>query len=115
MYNEQNQQPTTSAPQNLGGTQMPMSEPKKSKTAWGPLIGLIIILILIIAGSFYFFRSEQQANNPENTSADNIENELMELQTQSQSDEVSDIEADLEATNLDNIDAEISMIEDEIE
>lgn len=88
---------------------------QEQKTSWGPIIGLVIILALIIAGSFYFFSKDQNDTPvPPEPSIEDIESELLDLRTQGQSDELGDIEADLEATNLDNLDAEVGLIEEEL-
>jgi hypothetical protein len=66
----------------------------------GPLIGAIIILAVILFGALFFWgeRSENRA----------LENQIQEINTQSDSDELLDIEADLEATNVDTLDYDLS-------
>lgn len=63
----------------------------------GPIIGAIIILAVIVFGALYFMgeREDNQALN----------SQLEEINTQSDSDETASIEADLEATDVDSVDA----------
>ncbi|MCR4279372.1 MAG: hypothetical protein NUV78_01395 [Candidatus Zambryskibacteria bacterium] len=63
----------------------------------GPIIGAIVILAVIVFGALYFMgeREENQALN----------NQLEEINTQSESDETAAIEADLNNTDVNNIDA----------
>lgn len=86
--------------------QNPMATPKETKS-WGPMIGLIVILALIIVGSVYFFLSEDKLSTSGEPSVADIENDLEKLRSQSESDELADIEADLRATNLSDLDAEL--------
>lgn len=69
--------------------------------AWGPTIGLIIILLLIIIGSLYFFRNDQAAVSPTPNQ-------------EASSNELVDIEADLNSTNSAEIDNDINSAEEEI-
>lgn len=59
----------------------------------GPIIGTIIILVVIILGGLYFWGQRDDTADATDTTVESIE-------MQSESDEVSDIEADLEATDL---------------
>ena len=98
------------------------------KSPLGPVIGVIIILALILIGGFYFW-GEQQAKNaplvepaPQNeavmpsngqTPAETVEEDatMMQLQVQSQSDDLSSIEADLNATDFTSLDAGVEEIQ----
>lgn len=63
----------------------------------GPVIGLIVILAIIILGGLYFWN--QRAGN-----------EILEyddINTQSEADNTTSIEADLDATDIENLDAEL--------
>lgn len=67
----------------------------------GPIIGVIIILAIIILGGLYFW--SQRASD------ETLTNEVVEgINTQSDSDEASAIEADLDATDIENLDAELN-------
>lgn len=89
----------------------PMSQPEKKSA--GPLIAVIIILALIIIGGLYFFkeRTSQQAYTPKNESQDIVTS----LNQQSNSDDLGSIEADLNATNLDNLDQGAAVIQAELQ
>ena len=75
------------------------ADPKKGS---GALVGSIIIVIIIIIAGIYMLKNTKLQNNIEeiNTQTDSVVNEL---NTQGTSDELSDIEGDLSATNLDNV------------
>jgi len=66
----------------------------------GPIIGAIIILAVIVFGALFFWgeRTEDQA----------LENQVETIGTQSESDEVVDIEADLEATDVESVDYDLN-------
>ncbi|MDO8565042.1 MAG: hypothetical protein Q7R67_00215 [bacterium] len=72
----------------------------QSGSSAGPIIGAIVILAVVIFGALYFWgqRSESQALN----------NELDTINIQSESDTTADIEADLNSTELENLDAEMN-------
>ncbi|MEX2013711.1 MAG: hypothetical protein WD897_02240 [Parcubacteria group bacterium] len=63
----------------------------------GLIIGAVIILAIIILGGLYFWG--QRADN---------EAMIDEIGSQSNSDEAAAIEADLNATDIENIDAELN-------
>ena len=83
-------------------------EEKKTK---GPLIAVAIILALLIVGGLYFLkeRASQPVYNPQK----DIITES--LNTQSNSDDLSSIEADLNSTNIDNIDQGAAAIDAELQ
>jgi len=100
--------------QNTSATPPQGSSEQKS---WGPAIGLVVILLIIIAGSFYFFRGgtprgEVTTQDGEPSIAD-IEDDLIMLREQGESDEVADIEVDLEATDISEMDTEVNLAEEE--
>lgn len=92
--------------------QMPLTQnmDKKSK---GPLVAVIIILVLIIVGGLYFLkeRSAQEVFIPTETEDSVVES----LNQQSSSDELESIEADLNATDLENLDQGAAAIEAELQ
>ena len=65
----------------------------------GPIIAVIVILAVIVLAGLYFWG--QHMGGWKMMDNDNIE-------TQRQSDDTSSIEADLNSTNVDNIDAEVN-------
>jgi len=84
---------------------------KKTEGAVGPVIGSIIIIALIVLGGLYYWGSiinSTQKKDSENVPEENIS-------TLSESDEIIDIEADLEATTLDEIDQLLNEIDAEID
>ena len=90
---------------------MPGSPEKKSM---GPLIAVIVILALIIIGGLYFLkaRSSQNAYVPVETTEDSV---TASLNQQGTTDNLSSIEADLNTTNLDNLDQGAATIEAELQ
>lgn len=109
----------------------PQAAPESTSVINGPLlIGLTVLLVLILGGMYYWFStlSEQatavpeptpaerptpeENNEPESTTA---EAEVETMQALSPSDEISAIEADLEATNLETLDAELDAIAAELD
>lgn len=98
---------------NLNQNQMPpmMAEPEKKSS--GPLIAVIIILALIVIGGLYFLkaRSSQDIYTPPAVETSDVDT----LKQQSSSDTLESIEADLNATNLDNLDQGAAAIEAELQ
>jgi len=108
-------QPDQNAPQDSGNA--PQNEPVSEPPAEGgeghnagPIVGIIVVVVLIIVGGFYMWNL-QRDTSPEDqidVAGDTIVQELTDQET---SDAVSSIEADLDDTELDNIDAELSDLE----
>lgn len=94
--------------------QMPNMPVQTGKKSAGPLIAVIIILALIIVGGLYFLkeRSSQDVFVPVVEEGDTITESLSQ---QGSSDELESIEADLNATNLDNLDQGAATIEAELQ
>lgn len=94
------------------------SQGQSEQKSWGPAIGLVVILLIIIAGSFYFFRGGTPKGDAPNQEAEpsitDIEDELQSLREQSESDEVADIKADLDDTDVSGLDEELNLAEDEV-
>lgn len=97
------------------------------KIANGPIIVLLVVLLIFIIGGMYWWYTQmqnsaplpvptrptaEQNNEPESTTA---EAQVETMQAVSSSDEVGAIEADLESTNLDSLDAELQAIESELD
>lgn len=102
-----------------GGQPQPpqTEEPLKPKTegSKGALIGSIIIVVLIIGVGAYMFLNRPVVDDVSPDEILNAEdNSLDSLDSQSESDELTDIEADVNDTNLDDLDAELEDIENEI-
>ena len=77
---------------------------------FGPLVGIVIIVIILILGGLYFWG--QRTGDGVISDQDTV---VEALETQSLSDEIVDIEADLDATDLESLDADLSAIEDELD
>ncbi len=86
-----------------------MESPKK--TQLGPVIGLIIILAIIVVGTLYFWGQRvENTQVPQDTvmqtdQTGQTDTQTEQLQTQSSSDDITSIEADLNATDFGNIDS----------
>lgn len=86
----------------------------------GALVGSIVVIIILILAVIYLWITRIQPRikqNQESTTQENSETALMssdntiiELSTQGTSDEVEDIEKDLKATDLNNLDKEIKTL-----
>ena len=84
----------------------------------GPLIGIIIIVLVLAVGGVYFWKttiSEKQERSALQASEEDTNATVAGLQSQSQSDEIADIEADLQATDFENLDAEAGLINQELQ
>jgi uncharacterized protein HemX len=93
----------------------------------GPLLVVLAVLLVAILGGMYYWFSTmttpapepvierptpEQNNEPESTTAE-AQTDIM--LTTSPSDEITAIEADIEATDFDNLDAELQAIDAELE
>lgn len=87
-------------------TQTPPSmqpiQPMKQKSI-GPVIGIVIIVIVLIIGALYFWGARLNRQAP------------VEAQPLSSSDIIADISADLSATAINGIDADLDAMEAELE
>ena len=68
----------------------------------GPIIGGIVILVIIILGGLYFWG--QRVNDSDAV----IDGSAESINMQSDSDAAAAIEADLDATDVENLDSEIN-------
>lgn len=105
----------TQVPQNTI-PQSPIKEPEEKSI--GPAIGIIVIIALIVLGGLYFWGERLESKKVQNETLRTEETitpgaDLEQMQTQSTSDESSAIEADLEATDIDNLGTEMNSIESE--
>ncbi|MBX4189563.1 hypothetical protein KW785_03155 [Candidatus Parcubacteria bacterium] len=73
-----------------------------NESSVGPVIATIIILAVIVLGGLYFW-GQRADNNVPATSAD-----LNSINTQSNSDDSASIQADLENTNTEDLDAQLN-------
>lgn len=100
--------------QNPMGSAMPQTPGAKPV---GPIIGVIIIVLVLTLGGLYFYGDQLNRKNSAMT-PEEIQNtpddSTMKLQEQSGSDETASIEADLNATDLENLDKELQDIEGQL-
>jgi|ETNmetMinimDraft_33_1059910.scaffolds.fasta_scaffold03614_4 uncharacterized protein HemX len=93
-------------------------EQKKVSAQTGPIIGSIVIIIVLVLGGLYFIGKKGDDEGLSNPSTEEIQNApdeiLGTLQEQGISDAVEEIEEDLDATILDDLDAEFQNIEVEL-
>jgi hypothetical protein len=87
----------------MGGANMGGASPSKSSV--GPIIGIIILLAIVILGGLYFWGERSVEEVESDPAADAA---VESINTQSTSDDVNSIEADLDATEIENLDAEIN-------
>ena len=94
--------------------QMPPQGPVEKKSSIGSLIAVIVILVLIVVGGLYFLnqRASQPSYIPPAEQGDAITESLNQ---QSNSDDLNSIEADLNATDINNIDQGASAVEAELQ
>lgn len=97
------------------GSQMPPPVPEPQKHSIGPIAGAVIVILLLIAGGLYFWGAQlnKQEDLPpyipsNDTSFEDANVNLTSdtgagLPPQSQSDNVSAIEADANAMNIDQL------------
>jgi hypothetical protein len=92
--------------------QMPGMPVQTEKKSVGPLVAVIIILALIIVGGLYFLKERAAQTTyvpvPEGDSV------TQSLKKQGTSDDLKSIEADLIATNVNNLDQGASAIQAEL-
>ena len=88
-----------------GPTNPNINEQKEGSV--GPVIGTIIILAVIVLGGLYFWGQRASDKVMDETQLNAI---VEDITTQNESDAVTDIEADLNATDIDSIDREMNGI-----
>ena len=84
----------------MDGEQNNLGPSEKNGSA-GPVIAVIIILALALLGGLYFWKERGGSNMASDEAVESIEK-------QSDSDDAASIEADLDATDVDNLDSEIN-------
>lgn len=89
-----------------------------NKKSFGPIFGIIVIIVLLILAGFYFWGNSLRTAPQDLPTADEIATQadpaLSDLATQETSDEIDAIEADLDATDLEGLDAELDVIDAEL-
>lgn len=123
---EHNEQVVSEPPQNTQNQsqQSPQSTPQSTKKSSTPLIvGSIIVIIALALGGLYVWGTtlKEMLNEEEKAgpSADEIlgqpDQQREELEMMHSSDTATDIESDLDSTDLNDLDAEIDSIEAELQ
>ncbi len=112
--NGQNQNPMG---QNPIGTVMPQTpRVPEDKKSIGPIVGIVIIILVLVLGGLYFWGQKinmmDQGISPE-TVLNAEDASLVQLGQQSDSDTTASIEADLNATDISNLDTELDNIQSE--
>lgn len=81
-------------------------ETEPTESSMGPVIGAIIIIVILIVGGLYLWGKQLSEGDAEMLGDDELTEEIEE---QSDSDEIDDIEADLEANEeiLDELDSDL--------
>lgn len=103
---------------NMGG----FPEEKKST---GPMVGIIIVVIVLLAGAAFAFRSSKESIKEEVSPSTNggqvvteekvsVDSTVSELSIQGSSSDISEIEADMKATNLSGLDTGFAEISDSL-
>lgn len=100
------------------GSQLPPTQtPEPTKSSVGPLAGAVIVILLLVAGGLYFWGAQlnkQEEVLPFIPSNDTAQEESTNsdmgagLPEQSSSDDVSSIEADANAMNIDQFNSQNS-------
>ncbi len=91
---------------NMNPNQMPPMPKIEEHKSSGPLISVVVILILIIIGGLYFLkqRADQKSAIPNIDNMQQTDSVTASLKTQSSSDDLNSINADLKNTNVDSVD-----------
>lgn len=76
------------------------SQNPSEKSGAGPIIAVIIILALVILGVLYFWGERDGRLNTDSA--------IESIEKQSDSDDAASIEADLNSTDVENLDSEIN-------
>lgn len=90
--------------------QMPPLQSQPEQKSMGPLISVVIILALIIVGGLYFLK-ERASMDTTIPAGDEVDLVNASLKKQGTSDDLNSIEADLNATDLNNLDQGATAIE----
>lgn len=115
----ENMQPNNSQGNGMNTSYSSMTPVPENKSSIGSIIGTIIVISIIILGGLYFWgkRIDEARIKNDLVSGQNTEekiapqDEYMEanaINSLNKSDDLNSIEADLKATNLDNLDAELN-------
>jgi len=89
-------------------------EPQQNQSGIGSIIGTILIIAIIILGGLYFWGKRIEESKAiqdlvtDTTPTESVQaNEAASIKSVSSSDDLDSIQADLNATKLDNLSAEV--------
>ncbi len=88
---------------------------QQNKSGVGPIIGTVVIIAIIILGGLYFWGKRiEEAKLKQSLVTDNAAeseglNEAAVIKSTSTEDDLNSIQADLNSTNLDNLDTETTI------
>ncbi len=74
--------------------------PRQSSGGTGFVIATVILLVVIVAGAFYFWRARSSSPAYDST--------MSGIENQSSSDDTASIEADLNTTDVENVDYDLT-------
>jgi len=77
-------------------------EPTTSKKSIGPVIGIIVIVVVLVIGAFYVWGGKSDLGTKPTTNPNDMA--APTVAPVSQSDEVSALDADLQADSASNVD-----------
>lgn len=85
------------------------SEKNSEAKSTGPVIGSVIIILVLIIGALYFWGAKlnKEQNQTPGELMEAYDPTLTELEGQNSSDDMESIRSDLEASQFDDIDAEL--------
>lgn len=97
--------------------QQPIPEAPKAKKegGTGSIIAIIVIVLILIAGGYYYFTTGINPASPAGGDGAATEDAVAALNEQGTSDDLGDIEADLNATDLSGLDNAASDIDLELQ
>jgi uncharacterized protein HemX len=78
----------------------PAMEPQKNGST-GTVVAAVVILAILVVGALYFWKERSYQ-------APDTDQSVESITTQGTSDDTASIEADLESTDVDNLDAELN-------
>ena len=79
----------------------------------GPILAIIIIIVLLVAGGAFVLNNRLNQDTSDQT-LNQVDQQTASLQTQSTSTKTTDIESDVKNTDLNNLDAELQSVGEEL-
>ena len=85
-----------------------MSLSPESKSSTSTVIGVVVVIVVVILGALYFWNARGEDAMMDSSDQTTQEEAVRTIESQSQSDDTSSIEADLETTDIDGLDTELN-------